>query len=345
MAAAESPDATARPGVTFDIPEASRDAAPGTPAAEAASSSDAVRPRPSPSSRSVIGDFISGRSQWRFPSKPGEMPRYVQRAFRIKVFGLMALQLAMVFSIMVLVDHFRLLDKLALSNKFAHNLRSQVVFYIVGLFNIMSALVLLCMKDRFPLNYLMLTMTTLLSGVFWGLAPTLVTTTLHFQLIGILCCTMIVATVVSAILASLTSRHLEPVVVVIVSLVTGWFVGVMIDVLVIANFFVVSPFSVLGVIGFSFLLLAVLHLEAGRALIQCRPDDFMTVIVAMNSTLMVVVSIPFFIVSFCFLHTGEAVLEEEQNEPQAAADGVGLGRPDGVAVMGRPDGAAVILPV
>jgi len=246
----------------------------------------------------------------------------------------MALQLATVFSIMVVMQHFRLLDRLQLSNKFHHNLRSQVVFYIVGLFNIVSALVLLCMKDRCPLNYLMLATTTLLSGVFWGLAPTMVTPTLHFQLIGILCCTMIVATVMSTILVSL--KPLKPVVVLIVSLVTGWFVGVIIDVFVIANFFEVSSFAVLGVIGFSFLLLAVLHLEAGRALIQCRPDDFMTVIVGMNSTLMVVVSIPFFIVSFCFLHTGEAVMEEDQNEPQAAPDAVGLG---------RPDGAAVVLPV
>eukprot|EP00930_Biecheleria_cincta_P033836 TRINITY_DN23429_c0_g1_i1.p1 TRINITY_DN23429_c0_g1~~TRINITY_DN23429_c0_g1_i1.p1 ORF type:complete len:357 (+),score=45.96 TRINITY_DN23429_c0_g1_i1:70-1071(+) len=333
MAAAETQEATARPVVSFDLPETSRDETSGTPAARATASSDAARPRPSPSSRSIIGAYISGRSQWRFPSKPGEMPKYVQRAFRIKVFGLMALQLAMVFTIMVLMDQYSLLDELKLGRM--HNLRSQMVFYLVGMFNVISALVLLCMKDRFPWNYLLLTTTTLLSGIFWGLAPTIVTTTLHFQLIGILCCTMIVAAAMSAILVSMTSRNLEAVTVVIVSLVIGWLVGVMVDVLVIANFLVVHPLAVLGVIGFSFLLLAVLHLEAGRALIQCRPDDFMSVIVAMNSTLMVVVSIPFFIISFCFLHTGEAVMEE-QEDAQAA--------PEPVAV-GRQDNAPVIVPV
>jgi len=335
MAAAETQEATARPGVTFDLPERSRDEASGTLAAEAAASSNTVRPRPSPSSRSIMADYISGRSQWRFPSKPGEMPKYVQRAFRIKVFGLMALQLAMVFTIMVLIDQYCLLDKLKLGRMHMHNLRSQVVFYLVGMFNVMSALVLLCLKDQFPWNYLLLTVTTLLSGIFWGLAPAMVTTTLHFQLIGILCCTMIVATAMSTLLVSLTSRNLEAVTVVILSLVTGWLVGVVVDVLVIANFFVVHPFAVLSVIGFSFLLLAVLHLEAGRALVQCRPDDFMSVIVAMNSTLMVVVSIPFFIVSFCFLHTGEAVMEE-QEEPHAAPEPIG---------MGSPDNAPVIVPV
>ncbi|CAE8622483.1 unnamed protein product, partial [Polarella glacialis] len=81
--------------------------------------------------------------------------------------------------------------------------------------------------------------------------------------------------------------------------------------------------TVLGGIGFSLLLLIILMLDAGKYLIRCRPDDFMRVVVAMNSTMIVVVSIPFFVISFCFLHSTDTVMDEEE----AGAEDPGLGLP------------------
>eukprot|EP00913_Durusdinium_trenchii_P031166 g29183.t1 len=81
------------------------------------------------------------------------------------------------------------------------------------------------------------------------------------------------------------------------------------------------PLEVSGAIGFSFLLICILLVDVGKLLDRCRPDDFMAVLVAMNSTLMVVVSIPFFVLTFCFLHSGEA-MDRATTEPSVNAESV-----------------------
>jgi len=276
-------------------------------------------------SRSLSRSFIANAfqvSQWRLPSSPGAMPKYVQRAFRIKTFGLMALQLFFVLGIMVLIDAY---DDVVFKVLDLSSVHMQVIFYMMGLLNLVSIMCLFCCKDRYPVNYLLLALTTLLSGAFWGLTRAVVTTTLHFQIIGIIFCTMTVATLVSAILASL-QRKIDAITIVMASLWSGWLVGVMVAWIFTAQFLDVPTLVVVGAVGFSFLLMGILMLDAGRSLVRCRPDDFMSVIVAMNSTLMVVVSIPFFVLSFCFLHTGEAVLEEEEVAAEPNPVPIALGR-------------------
>eukprot|EP00435_Cladocopium_sp_Y103_P024448 s170_g6.t1 len=44
---------------------------------------------------------ISGFSVWRWPLKPGELPLYVQRAFAVKMFGLLAFQLLLCLALML----------------------------------------------------------------------------------------------------------------------------------------------------------------------------------------------------------------------------------------------------
>lgn len=59
----------------------------------------------------------------------------------------------------------------------------------------------------------------------------------------------------------------------------------------------------------------------------------MKVIISMNSTLMVVVSIPFFVLSFCFVHANEALTAEVEPTPQppaAAESTVAPGNPGAV---------------
>mmetsp|Transcript_96520 Transcript_96520/g.171602 ORF Transcript_96520/g.171602 Transcript_96520/m.171602 type:complete len:350 (+) Transcript_96520:86-1135(+) len=294
---------------------------PATLATEAGAPAAVVPEEASPvviamPSRRITRDLsrrFQGLSQWRLPSTPGHLPRYLQTKFRIKTFGLMSLQLLLVFGIMVFIDvHqevlFQWLDR-------GNKLHAQIVFYMFGLFTLASIMVLFCCKDRYPINYLLLAFTTLLSGAFWGLTRTVLTTTLHFQILGIAFCTMAIATPVSAVLSSL-QRKIDAQVIVLASIASGWIVGVVVSSILTVTYTDTSQLVALGSVGFSFLLTGIFTLDGGRALIQCRPDDFMSVIVSMNSTLMVVVSIPFFVLSFCFLHTGEAVMEEVEAAPQ-----------------------------
>lgn len=275
--------------------------------------------RQSMSSRFSSSLITVGRSQWRFPEAPGQMPRYMQKSFRVKTFSLMAIQTLFVLVIMVFVDMYYI----SLRVPDESGVTSKIVLYSVGVLNLLCIMLLYCLKDRYPQNYALLALTTILSGIFWGITRTVISNTLGFQIAGIICIAMFVAAAISAIL---TMRKLEGVYVVIASMLIGWISGSVINIMVASLLFREVALVVLGAIGFSFLLICIITLDAGRYLIRCKPDDFMSVIVSMNSTLMVVVSIPFFVLSFCFLHTGDAVLDREEEVTQAAPGSATLGR-------------------
>lgn len=275
--------------------------------------------RQSISSRISSSLIPVGRSQWRFPEAPGQMPRYMQKSFRVKTFSLMAIQTLFVLVIMIFVDTYYM----SLNVPDESGVTSKIVLYSVGVLNMLCILFLYCLKDRHPQNYALLALTTILSGIFWGITRTVISNTLGFQIAGIICITMFVAAAISAIL---TARKIEGVYVVVASMLIGWISGSVINIIVSSLLLREAALVVLGAIGFSFLLICIITLDAGRYLIRCKPDDFMSVIVSMNSTLMVVVSIPFFVLSFCFLHTGDAVLDREDEVTQAAPASASLGR-------------------
>ncbi|CAE8613212.1 unnamed protein product [Polarella glacialis] len=68
--------------------------APSDSPTSAATTADA-RPNPRRAERlptrfSVISRAVTrGRSAWRFPDAPGEMPRYMQKKFRVKTYCLL----------------------------------------------------------------------------------------------------------------------------------------------------------------------------------------------------------------------------------------------------------------
>jgi len=229
----------------------------------------------------------------------------------MKTFGLMSLQLFAVLAIMVLVDFSQLWTRI-LPDKLPH-FAHQVVFYVIGIANLMSVLALYLVKDRYPANYLLMALTTALSGLFWGMTRSQTDITLHFQIVGILAFTMLTATVVSAMLSK-NEFKLKGSSLLLASLGPGWLVGCVTNALVSTLWLPTGSLEVLGALGFSFLLLCIMLLDAGKVLVNCEPDEFMTVIVSMESSLLVVVSIPFFVLSFCLLHTGEAVLDTNETE-------------------------------
>eukprot|EP00435_Cladocopium_sp_Y103_P051739 s1890_g16.t1 len=263
---------------------------------------------------SEVSDWIKSwsswenRSLWRYPSKPGSMPEYMCRAFRVKSFSLMTLQLAVVFTIMLTVDHYRVWTNVLTDLQSGHfqDIGQEVIFYSAGFTTLICIMATFCMKERYPINYWLMAVTTLMSGMFWGMTRAVVQTTMHFQIVAILFCSMMGATVASRVLMQRGPKLL------ILCLAPGWAVGAACNVLVSRLILREVDRIILGSTGLSMLLLCIFSMDAGRYLLLCRPDDFMKVVVSMNSTLMVVVSIPFFVLSFCFIHTGEAVIEDEQ---------------------------------
>ncbi|CAJ1349027.1 unnamed protein product [Effrenium voratum] len=260
---------------------------------------------------------LSGRSMWRYPTTVGQLPRYMRRAFRMKTFGLMSFQLLLVLGIMVLVDCVVL--RAMVPPDGMDDIVYKVVFYCLGLLNLGCVVALQCLKDRFPLNYALLGLTTLMSGLFWGMTRVLhAGVSLHFQIMGILAFTMCFSTVVSAILVN-TEEKMKGTHLISGLLGLGWFIGSSLDVVIAAMLLQSEQMEILGALGFSFLLLCLLLIDAGSLLVKSSPDDFMTVVVAMDSTLLVVVSIPFFVLSFCFLHTGEAIMQHQDSEQPPVA--------------------------
>jgi len=265
-------------------------------------------------------------SRWRWPSAPGELPSYVQRSFRFKTFGLLGLQLLVVLAIMAGASLF--LEKHRGSSAW---MIPPFAFYFLGFLALCGLLFLNFARETYPLNYVALAGVTLLVGAFWGTTRLAFDTWLHFQVIGILCVTMLVAAVVSA-LCSL--RKMEPWSLLLGSLLSGWAVASA------ADFFAVSlappelgvrPDSALFAVCLSLLLmLAVLVLDAGPMLVKCNPDDFMRVIISMDSALLIVVSVPIFLLSCCVLHTwnlGDQAIEEAGEVPLGLRGGP-LGAPE-----------------
>eukprot|EP00442_Polarella_glacialis_P055221 CAMPEP_0115072524 /NCGR_PEP_ID=MMETSP0227-20121206/14279_1 /TAXON_ID=89957 /ORGANISM="Polarella glacialis, Strain CCMP 1383" /LENGTH=325 /DNA_ID=CAMNT_0002459283 /DNA_START=36 /DNA_END=1009 /DNA_ORIENTATION=+ len=237
----------------------------------------------------------SSWSAWRWPEASGKMPIYVQRRFRMKTFGLLGLQQGLVFAIMVLFD---LLAHRRKGFVTAQSVECQVLFYCLGLVNMMALTSLYSVRNWYPQNYCCLAAITMIAGVFWGLARSVAASTLHFQLMTVMTVTMFAAAAFSWVL---TREKSLPCVVVMLSVGLGWLVGSVVLVGT-ARYMQADTRETCLAIGFSLLLVFLMLIDVLKLLITCRPDDFMKVIVFMNSALLVVVSIPFFMLLFCFLH-------------------------------------------
>lgn len=249
-------------------------------------------------------------SSWRWPRMPGNLPIYVQRSFRLKVFGLITFQLMIVFCVMLVTDGVlhREGPQIAKQGSLFMGL-----FYSIGSATLLALVLLHVFRQRFPLNYFILAANTVLVGIFWGFAGSVFTLTLHFQVVGVMVVAMFLATVLSAALThqKLDTRHM-----LLASLTLGWLAGSVLDLMVAPTFGV--PLShALVAIGVALLLFCCLLGMAGSLLVQCNPDDFMRVVVVMDAALLVVPSIPFFLVALCLIQCGSEGLDAAA---QAEAD-------------------------
>jgi len=255
------------------------------------------------------------------------MPIYVQRSFRLKTLGLISVQLTVVFAMMLLVH------ALVRRNFDTASEEGQMLFYGLGAVTLFLILWLHFLKDNYPVNYILLVLTTLLVGLFWGLTPFVFGSHLHFQVIGILVIAMMVSTIAAGLL---TKEKADPWRILLVSQFVGWLAGASADALVVTYLGISTAAWTTVAVAISLtLLIGVLLLDAGHLLVKCNPDDFMRVIVAMDSALLVV-SMPIFVLSCCLLHASPPDLNDDG--PAEAA-----GAPDAAAGTAGAPAAVVIV--
>lgn len=256
---------------------------------------------------------IAMTSAWRWPERPGEMPLYVQRSFRMKAFGLIGLQLVCILLESLAAQRFLVprLDAAGLLER---------AFLGLGCLAVALIVVLNMAAKRFPVNYALILSTTVVVGVFWGIAPPLIHASLHFQLIGVLAASMLLST---AAVALLTRQHLSGQAALSMSVLSGWASASCLDLLVV-QYWDICPLGVAGLaIAMALVLLVLaLLLDAGHLLTKCNPDDFALVVVSMDSALLVV-SLPILIIACRFLH--RPVAEPAASEAAAPIEhGAGL---------------------
>merc|ERR1712142_860060 len=140
------------------------------------------------------------------------------------------------------------------------------------------------MEGKCPMNYGLLAVVTLISGVWWGLIGHAFFPAdfqiIHFQLLACICVATIVATALMKVpfCAGLRFWRGE----VAVPLFLGWVVGAVAEVLVTMHLGTslwsgpVAAFTAL-------VLFVLLLLLAGSLLEECNPDSFMKVVLTMDT--------------------------------------------------------------
>mmetsp|Transcript_29345 Transcript_29345/g.58584 ORF Transcript_29345/g.58584 Transcript_29345/m.58584 type:complete len:243 (+) Transcript_29345:2-730(+) len=237
------------------------------------------------------------------------MPSYVQRQFRLKAMGLMCLQLLVVIGIMFLADGWNISDA-----------QASGVFLSLLSFLIVMLLLLGSLKAVYPLNYILLAIVTMLAGLAWGIGGSFLPDAMHFQIISIISVAMVIALVMTVLLSAMEWNPRD---LMVASLVVGGAVGVAADA-VFAPMLGSVHEHVMVSAATALLLLCVFAWEAGPLLIECNPDTFMTVIVAMDASLLAVVSLPFvWVMAFGFLIPCCMTGGEEEAAPRTARAGAG----------------------
>uniref|UniRef100_A0A7S4Q010 Uncharacterized protein n=2 Tax=Alexandrium monilatum TaxID=311494 RepID=A0A7S4Q010_9DINO len=265
----------------------------------------------------VVRREVTSRSLWRWPSQPGKLPSYVEGNFRVKTFGLLTIQFVVVLVTMVLVEVY-----LPLHTVFRNTQQCHAISVAVGIATLIVLTILYCLKDRYPVNYVLLMVVTLLVGFYWGMGYMIFSSRLHFQLVGIMGIGALVATCLSAYLSYLSK--MDGWCVVLTSVYVGWAAGCIVDMTIVRHFPGFEGHWEFVAALVAFFLFSVLILDVGNKLAFGNPDDFMRVIISMDSALLVVVSIPISIISACLLHTdnypeilGGAARRGEQRERHA----------------------------
>jgi len=219
-------------------------------------------------------------SSWRWPAKPGEMPLYVQRTFRLKVYGLLSIQLTIVMCLCLVIRH--LVDTYIVNEPLVTGL-----FYMMGAVAVLSTLMLRLYADIYPWNYIGLAIVTLVVGVCWGLLPqNLEHGCLHIQVLAIVLFTALGNFVLAPLL---TGEKVEPWSSIVISHFVTWLVGSVLAIVLASQFAYSScAWSLLASALAGLLIMAALAFGGGTLMVHCNPDRFLHAVLAMDWGMLVV---------------------------------------------------------
>lgn len=240
-----------------------------------------------------------------------QLPEYIKRRFRTKTFGLLSVQFAFTFVMMMVLEFALPWEKFGRTS-----LGTQGAFVGFGITTATLLCVLRAYAGSYPWNYTLLIIITLLVGGSWGLACSLLAGQLHFHIVGILTVAMPVATMC---LAFPSSDKVEPERIVVTSVFLGWLTGSITDLIVLASMQEGSLSAVSVAVLFTAGLFGVVVYDVGNLLVAGNPDDFMRVVISMNSALLVVISIPIFALWFGCQHIVNVAESEAQEDDLAEA--------------------------
>jgi len=228
-------------------------------------------------------------------------------------FGLLSVQFAFTFVMMLILEFALPWERFG-----RRSTGTQTTFIFVGFLTAALLFALRVLMRKYPWNYLLLLLITLLVGVSWGLSCSVLTGQLHFHIVGIMTIAMPVATIISTVMSL---HSVEPQKTVTSAIFLGWLAGSFVDLVVLVSLPEGSLSAVSIAILFTAALFAAVVYDSGDLLVQGNPDDFMRVIISMDSGLLVVISIPIFAICFGCHHVTNTAESEAREDALAEAQG------------------------
>lgn len=207
--------------------------------------------------------------------------------------------------------------------------RSPLLFWNLVIASLLCILIQYECQSRYPANYVLLALSTLLLTLLWSLggesgmlfSPS---TEFHTLLLGIMVVAVMVAVPLMHAL-SFTSLEAEPAV--CSAILIGWLVGA-VAILSSHWFYEIGLDSALVAAGITFLLFVALLVDIGGRLAVGDPDSWMRVVIAMDASLLMTVSMPFLVI---IAGIGRAMKGESDRERAARTRRRGNDELDGIS--------------
>lgn len=244
----------------------------------------------------------------------------MQRAFRLKAYALVFAQLSLAFVGSVVVTD---LGEHGLVNE---AMMSASSFWILCAVSVVCVIALYYYKQVYPCNYILLAINTATISVTWsfgGVSGVLFReeSHLHLQVLAIL----VIAIFVTAMLGhALSLCNMESELSVPFSFLVGWLAGSLANWLFLMAHEDTFDDTAFMAAAITFLLCGIVLIDVGGKLMSGDPDNFMRIVVAFDSTMLVITSIPFLVLSFCCLVRSFRRAEEREQRlaAQQASGGI-----------------------
>mmetsp|Transcript_11561 Transcript_11561/g.28715 ORF Transcript_11561/g.28715 Transcript_11561/m.28715 type:complete len:370 (-) Transcript_11561:470-1579(-) len=241
-------------------------------------------------------------STWRMPRSPGKLPDYVQRSFRLKAFGLVTLQLVVIFTIMLSLN--------AAEIRRMHPVNSEVVLCTAVALNVLFLILLVRRINLYPFNYILLAATAVLCGIASSISGDYLPEAIRLQIVGSMCMAMLVTTAIFSVQACVS--RFEPMELVLVSSFLGWMAGAIMNALIAPALGAQHPEMLVSAMVTAAMLVVFLF-QTARTLEKCNPDSFIALVATMDSTLFLIVPVRIeWAFALCLLTSGCLYMRSER---------------------------------